>query len=262
MKKTLFTAALTALSATLACADDNLISPCFNPDANEVYLEVLGVRTQGKTNQTRYNFVGSSQTIYYGIAEWLTLTLGGYEAWDRGRMKNPGSSDIRAHYREVEYEFSIMFNGALSDKDFVSIETYYANNRNSLHEHESQLELTGYYMHQGERFTPFFDFGMQQSVDQGRNNDIGGFGDIGIYTKLTDNSGVTVDLALAHASATGQRVSATLNVEYGYQFSNKLGVIVGMATLLRDTGKHCHNGEAYDRQRWSTAYHAGFRYKF
>ncbi len=262
MKKALSLAVLGALSATAACADDNLINPCFGPEAHELYVEALGVRAQGKTNQTRYNFIGTSQTIYYGIEDWLTLTLGGYEAWDKARVHIPDYGDARTHYKEWEYEASLMFNGAFTEKDFASIEVHFANNRNSLKEMENQLELTGYYMHKGERLTPFFDFGMQQSVDKGRNNDIEGFGDLGLYTKLTNNSGVTVDLALAHASATGQRLSATLNVEYGYQFSDKLGVMVGLATLLRDSGKHCHDDQPYDRGRWGTAYHAGFRFKF
>lgn len=261
--KTKLTAAplLLAFAAGTAVADDDLISPCFSPTANQVIAEALGLRVQGKTNQTRYNFIGSSQTLYYGITDWLTLTLGGYEAWDRARVKVDGMGDFRTHYREVEYEGSVMLNGAFSERDFVSLETHFANNRNSRHEHESQLEWTGYYMHQGERFTPFIDFGIQQSVDQGRDNDLEGFGDIGLYTKLTENSGVTVDLAISHQSATGQRAAATLNIEYGYQVNDHLGVIVGVATNLRDSGR-VHFGERYDRVRWSTGYHAGLRYRF
>lgn len=260
--KRLLPAAVLLLSSS-ALAEDNLISPCFGPAAKELYIEAIGVRTQGKTNQTRYNFIGASQTVYYGIADWLTLTVGGYEAWDKGRMHIDGvDTDYRFHYREWEQEASVMFNAAFTEHDFVSLETHFADNHNSLHEIEKQVELTGYYYHDGKRFCPFFDFGMQQSIDQGNKNDLEGFGDLGLYTKLTENSGVTFDLALSHASATGQRLAATLNVEYGYQFSDKLGVIVGLATLLRDSGKHTHDDEPYDRGRWSTAYHAGFRFKF
>lgn len=263
MNKALTAATCLLAAATTAGAADNLISPCFGPAGQEVYVEAMGIRSQGKTNQLRYNFIGSSQTVYYGVSDWLTLTVGGYEAWDKGRTHTGwAEEDYRFHYREWEYETSIMLNGALTDRDFVSLETHIANNRNSLHEHETQLEITGYYFHQGKRFCPFFDFGIEQSIDLGRNNDLAGFGDLGLYTKLTDNSGLTVDLALSHASATGQRLAAILNVEYGYQFSDKLGVMVGIATLLRDSGKHNHNDEPYDRQRWSTSYHAGFRFKF
>lgn len=254
-------ALLPALAFSTAVADDNLISPCFGPEAGQVYLEAVGLRVQGKTNQTRCNFIGSSQTFYIGVEDWLTVTMGGYEAWNRARAHADDFGDLRARYREWEYEASVMLNGALSEHDFVSLETHVADNHNSLREQEKQLELTGYYMHQGERFTPFFDFGMQQSVDQGSDNDLQGFGDFGVYTKLTENSGVTVNCALTHAAATGQYLGSTLNIEYGYQFGDRLGLIVGVSTNLYDSGKS-HRGETYDRTRWSTGYHAGFRLKF
>lgn len=247
-----------AAVVSVAQADDDLVTPCYGPEAGELMLT-----TEVSVQRERYRYEkGRAQSaevlLEYALSDRWALSLDAAETVYR---EHSLAEPERVRYRETETYAGLQLILCPSEQDELYAELGGTVCRPSRGAASTYVGLEGYWAHEFERLTGLVTFAWESPVDQGRENNPEGQVGVAVYTKVTENSGITTELDAVHATAEGQRVRAELRLTYGYQFNEHLAATVSAATLLHDFGK-THGGEPYDAARQSTTFGIGLRVRF
>lgn len=251
-----------AAVASVAQADDDLVTPCYGPEKGELVLTTELAQLHERSCFAKCHTLSAYALLEYGLSDTWTLSLGSEQLRYRERSREAEDEEAETgRVQETDTFASVLMTLYPNETDEFYVELGGVSCRPSVGPLSHGVELAGYYAHEFRRVTGLVTFAWESPADQGRGNDPAGYIGVAVYTKLTENSGVTAEWDVSHASSTGQRYAAEFQLVYGYQFNEHMAVTVSATTLLHDSGRS-RGEEPYDRTRHATSFGVGLRVRF